>query len=258
MPEKSTNEMARSIETREAGEQLVWTKVFEPRVGENTLSFFLRSETATTLSTDDLSLIQEKKIHAFLVREDLSGFQHLYPEATREGWTLRARFREGGAYHLYLVYQPIGERHATLHTAFIVPGLGMTKVLPSMSTSSTVIVDGVTARIAFLPPVITTGTSTKLTFTLEQRGQVVQEIGPLLGAFGHVTILQQGRPDRYIRTQALTDRQPEDGRLSFETIFPERGIYMAYAEFNIAGALKTFPFVIEVKERVSPTTPPQK
>jgi hypothetical protein len=185
-----------------------------------------------------------------LVREDLSEFQHLYPEPAREGWTLRPRFREGGSYHLYFDYQPIGAKHTILHTMFIVPGLGMTKLLPSINTSSTVIVDGVKAKIAFLPPVLTTGTTTKLTFALEERGQAVQEIGPFLGAFGHVTILQQGRPSQYPRAHTLADRQPEDGRLSFETIFPERGIYMAYAEFNIAGALKTFPFVIEVKEPV--------
>ncbi len=248
MSQISADDTVPSIETKEAGEQLVWTRPLGPRVGENTLSFLLRSQTGTALSTDDLVLIQEKKIHAFLVREDLSEFQHLYPEPAREGWTLRPRFREGGSYHLYLDYQPMGEKHTTLHTMFIVPGLGMTKLLPSMNTSSTVIVDGVTARVAFVPPMLTTGTTTKLTFTLEQRGQTVQEIGPLLGGFGHVTILQRGRPDRYIRVQALADRQPEDGQLSFKTIFPERGIYLAYAEFNIAGALKTFPFVIDVKE----------
>ena len=97
-----------------------------------------------------------------------------------------------------------------------------------------------------------------LTFQLSQHGQPIQEIGPYLGAFGQVTVFEVGKPYRYFWLQPQSDRQPEDGRLQFKGVFPEAGVYRLYAEFNIAGSIKAFPFVIQVQpaviEKIVPTT----
>lgn len=254
VPEPSARDPFAPLLAVEAREQLRWTRMAEPRIGENTLSFSLLQRNGEPVLTDDLELLQEKKMHALLIREDLSDFQHLFPESAREDWIMRPRFREGGSYHLYLEYQPlIGER-VLLHTMLLVPGIGMTKILPMGSTSSKVFVHGITAELRSSSVPIVAGTTTQMTIQLTERGRSVQELGPYLGSFGHITLIEQARSGQLIPTYALANRQPEDGRLIFETRIPTKGIYMAYAEFNIAGALTTFPFVLRVEGAAASST----
>lgn len=235
----------------ELRQEILWTKTPVLQVGENTLSFKVRTAEGMPLSSDDLLLIREKKVHALLVREDFTGFQHLYPEAAKNDWVLPVSLSQPGTYHFYLEYQPVRERRVLVHTSFLIPGLAPLRAkVPIVTSQATV--GGVTALLD-LPASIEASSTVKLQFRLLRGGELVQELGPYLGAFGHVAVLQRDRPSRYLSVHPIDDRQPKDGTVSFETVFPEPGLYPLYAEFNIAGSLKTFPFFVMVNQRTTST-----
>lgn len=247
-PEINRIDFSAPIDVREVGKQVVWAEPKTPRVGETVLSFTLHTSMGAPLSSEDLILADEKKMHAIFVREDFSDFQHLYPEVTRDEWSVRPHFAEAGTYHLYFDYASTIQGRSVLHDSFVVPGRAAVKTVLPKRSSSRVVVDGITASLARTPLENNVGTTTQLTFQLLQRDQPVQELGPYLGAFGHVTLLEEEQPSRYLEARSLTNAQPQDGRITFEVRFPEQGIYHAYAEFNVAGSIKVFPFIIEVKE----------
>lgn len=254
MPVTVISDSMALVDAKEMTSELVWSKPLRPHVGDNDFSFSLHTKTGQLLTSDDLALVHEKKIHALLVRDDFTQFQHIHPDATRDEWTLHPRFTEGGVYHLYLDYQTIQGERTVLHTSFLVVGMKTAKLSATGSASTGVSIDGVTASFVDLPPKMLAGTTTELTFQLMAQKQPVQEIGPYLGAFGHVVILQQDHPYRYLHVHPVTDRQPHNGQITFEAEFPDPGVYHLYAEFNVAGSVKTFPFTVSIKEKASTPT----
>jgi hypothetical protein len=236
---------------REAGNTLRWNKVPKPVLGENVFNFSLLNASGTVLTVDDLQLVHEKKMHAVLVQEDGRHFQHLFPEVTRDEWTIRPVLADAGTYHLYLQYQLEGQEVTVLHTMLTIPSAKITKLSLVTNPSLNAKVDGIDGRLVMAQGALVTNTSTIITFELTQHGQPIQEIGPYLGAFGQATVLQPGKSIRYFDLQPQADRQPLDGRLQFKGVFPEAGMYRLYAEFNIAGSMKMFPFVIQVQSTSS-------
>lgn len=240
-------EMIPTTTAREAGSAIKWNKVLKPVIGENVFTFSLLNASGTVLSADDLKLVREKKMHVVLVQEDGRHFQHLFPEATRDEWTMRPLLLEGGTYHVYLEYQAEMGMPVLLHTTIVVPSLRATKLSPAANPLLRTKVDGIDGRIVMTSGGLMSNTSTEVTVEITQHGQPIQEIGPYLGAFGQVTAVQPGTPMRYFNLQPQADHQPMDGRLQFKGMFPEAGMYRLYAEFNIAGSLKVFPFVVQVQ-----------
>ncbi len=96
--------------------------------------------------------------------------------------------------------------------------------------------------------VLKTDMHSKLTFTLTKNGQPVTTIDPYLGAYGHVVLLRHTDPDDFFHVHPLTETKPTDGKVQFEAQFPVKGRYTLYAQFNVAGSVKTFPITVDVTE----------
>ena len=96
-----------------------------------------------------------KRMHAILVRRDLTGFQHVHPEQWRDGtWTTAVRVADAGFYRLFADFARAGENH---------------------TLAADLRVDG----------------AAELRFEITREGQPV-EVEEYLGARGHLVALRDG------------------------------------------------------------------
>ncbi len=219
--------------------------------GPNTFIFRILGKDGADLKDSDLKIVHEKRVHLLLVRDDMTQFQHLHPTyELADGnyrWIAPVLIPEGGDYHLYLDVAPEKEDPTVLHTSFRMGTPTREKMFPVPTEDNAVMTEGIRAALA-TPSPLTTGGSTRLTFTLTENGQLVKNIDPYLGAFGHVVILRHNAPEDFLHVHPVTQTKPTDGTVEFETTFKTKGRYTLYAQFNVNGSVKTFPITIDVGE----------
>lgn len=194
---------------------------------------------------DDLKIAHEKKMHFILVRDDMTGFQHLHPEYASNEWSVSTTVPEQGTYQVYVDVEPVEENPVTLRVPVTIGGSteNPQDVEPSADVSAES--RGITATLE-TDGSLKTNEHETLTFALTKAGSPVTTIDPYLGAFGHVVLLRHDDADDYIHVHPITETAPTDGKVSFEAQFPVKGRYTLYAQFNVDGEVQTFPITIDV------------
>ncbi len=214
------------------------------------LRFTIR-DTKTKAIVKDFDIAHTKVFHLLMASKDLSWFAHEHPEAQPDGtFTIAQIFPSGGEYRIYADVAPKGAGSQILGTALKVEGSSPKPIaLVPSATKNTV--DGITARFSAPVSPIPTGRSTSLTFTLTDTatGQLVTDLEPYLGAFGHLMIIHQDG-QTVVHSHPAEDEAglaaSKSGTVAFNARFPKAGIYKAWGQFQRAGQVITISFVLKV------------
>lgn len=195
----------------------------------------------------DVQVSHEQKMHLIAVSEDLSYFAHLHPKWKGNGhFAVKTRFPHGGKYSLYADFIPQGGSQVTaMHDITIQGESNKQSLQPDTSFVKTV--DGKEVSLAFAPKV-QSKQETQLTFTLkeEQTKAPITNLEPYLGAVGHVVIISQDRK-QYLHVHPLEEKA-KGPEAKFSTIFPHKGLYKIWGQFQHQGKILTVSFVVHVSE----------
>ncbi len=229
-----------------AGERILLDKIHSFTPGNITFSFILYGLDGDTLDKDDLAIVHEKRVHLLLVRDDLTGFQHLHPEYTHDRWTVTTVVRERGDYHLYVDIDPTRENPAVLRVPIRIGGATPTKIFPKPHDFS--VTDDDYRAVLSMKNVPRVSEDTRLVYLLTKNGAAFATVDPYLGAYGHVILLGHNDPDDFFHVHAIAEKKPDNGRVEFIANFPKTGRYTLYAQFQLDGKVRTFPITLDVVE----------
>ena len=183
----------------------------------------------------------ERRMHAIVVRRDLTGFQHLHPRMDRDGtWSVPLQLDAPGSYRLYADFRHAGEAR-TLASDLRVDGAA--DLLPLPAPAASALSDGGdTVRLDAGHP--HAGRATTLRFTVERDGRPVA-LAPYLGAAGHLVALREGDL-AFLHVHPEGDAGP-DGRASFMATFPSVGQYRLFLQYRAGAQVRTAAFTLEVR-----------
>ena len=191
---------------------------------------------------------QTKLMHFYLIRSDLTGFQHVHPTMAADGtWSANLTSLTPGSYRAYTAFNAKNTADTTvaevLSTAVTVPGTGATTPLPAAASTTTV--DGYTLTVSgqMMPAMPHT-----LTITISKNGKPVTDLQPYLETYAHLTAI-------HARDLAFAHLHPEGGAamtdtggpaLTVQTMMPEGGDWRFFIQFQTGGVLHTAAITLHV------------
>ena len=151
---------------------------------ESTTSFQFRITTTDGKPVTAFEPDQTKLMHFYLIRSDLTGFQHIHPTMSDDGtWTAPLAAAEPGSYRAYASFITKDASGKTiplvLSQQVTVPGAAATTPLPPASTTTRV--DGYTLTLA--ADQLMAGMSHDLTVTVARDGKPVTDLQPYLDTY---------------------------------------------------------------------------
>ncbi|MEU8238110.1 hypothetical protein AB0C07_07695 [Actinoplanes missouriensis] len=192
--------------------------------------------------TTQFQTIHTKPMHMYVLRDDLSGYQHLHPELIGGAWTAPVTITDGGAYRVYLEFVPQGRPPGADPTVLGVPFViaGDTRMVPVPAPRGEERSGPYTVRRLDGVADLTSGTQTALQFQVLRDGRPAT-LEPYLGAYAHLSNFE-------VRTQGLKHLHPlpatGDAILSFHAAFAERGDKRLFLQFRAGGTIHQVAFTI--------------
>lgn len=247
VPEQAADDHGDGAHAVLAGSRITLDNATSLESGNVNFSFKLYGLDGHEFGPNDLNIAHEKKMHFILVRDDMTNFQHLHPEYSSNKWSASTTVAEQGNYQVYVDVEPVEEKPVTLRVPVTIGGATENAQAPVPNADMSAQSKGVKTLLE-TDGLLKTNEHETLTFTLTQSDSPVTTIDPYLGAFGHVVLLRHNDADDYIHTHPITEAVPTDGKVSFEAQFPVKGRYTLFAQFNVNGAVQTFPITIDVSE----------
>jgi hypothetical protein len=200
---------------------------------------------AVTKFQDD----QTKQMHFYLIRSDLSGFQHVHPTMAADGtWTAPLASAAPGSYRAYASFIAAGSDGAAvapvLSVKVNVPGSAAPTALPAASTTTSV--DGYTVTVSGSPMA---GMAMPLKASISKDGAPVRNLQPYLATYAHLSAFHAGDlAFAHLHPQgaaATTDTGGPD--LTFEATFPSSGDWRVFLQFQTGGTLHTAAITVDVR-----------
>ncbi|MFC7483297.1 hypothetical protein ACFQX7_29400 [Luedemannella flava] len=189
---------------------------------------------------------QTEMMHFYVVRSDLTGFQHLHPEMAPDGtWSVTLPPLEPGTWRAYtsFIADQGGEQTAVvLGDTITVPGEAVTHRLPAPARSTTV--DGYTITVR---GDLRARMSSELTATVTRGGIPVTDLEPYLQTYAHVTAFREGDL-AFAHLHPHGDATGGHGgpHLNFDTMFPRSGNWRLYVQFQTHGTLHAAAITLRV------------
>jgi hypothetical protein len=155
-----------------------------------TFTFHVTGPNDKTVTSFDVD--QTKRMHFYLIRSDLSGYQHVHPTMATDGtWTASLAALSAGTYRAYASFvTPDAQSKPTafvLSVPLTVPGAAITTPVPPASPTTTA--DGYTLAISGQAMV---GRTNALTLHVTQNGQPVNNLQPYLQTYAHLSAFHAG------------------------------------------------------------------
>ncbi len=200
----------------------------------------------------DYTRQQTKLMHTYLVREDLTNYQHIHPslDAKSGEWSIDITVPEPGPYHLVTEFQaltPDGEfDDRILGTKFTVKG----KYQPTTAapaTLSTASVDGYELQIDGQPKV----NGDKLMLSITKDGEGVSALQPYLASFAHITGFREGDLSA-VHVHPEETPNPDDANvtggpeLTLAPMFTKPGRYRMFIQFQTDDKVHLVPMDLDV------------
>jgi hypothetical protein len=188
---------------------------------------------------------QTKLMHFYLIRSDLTGFQHVHPTMSPDGtWTAPTTPVPAGDYRMYVQFVPHADAAGgalTVSAPVTVPGPAtIAAPLPAPATSTTV--DGFTVELAGSAKA---GTEGPLTITISKDGRPVTDLQPYLDTYAHVTAIHQGDlAFAHLHPDATVNGGHGGPTLTVHADLPAPGNYQVFIQFQTGGVLHTAPITI--------------
>ncbi|WP_433796165.1 hypothetical protein [Actinoplanes sp. CA-252034] len=199
----------------------------------------------------DFQRIHTKPVHMYVLRDDLSGYQHLHPDVADGTWTAPVTITDGGAYRVYLEFVPHGRpagpdgpEPTVLGVPFVIAG--DTTMVPVPAPQAEDRSGPYTVRRLDGIADLTSGTQTALQFQVLRDGRPAT-LEPYLGAYAHLSnfeVRTQGLKHLHPLPADATGGAPADGVLSFHAAFAERGDKRMFLQFRADGAIREVAFTV--------------
>ncbi|MEV4382621.1 hypothetical protein [Streptosporangium sp. NPDC049644] len=194
------------------------------------------------------ALNQTRRLHFYVIRSDLTGFQHLHPTMTGDGtWTAHLAPLQPGHWRLFTQFTPDtgpGKgRDFVLSRTLTVPGTAATTALPPPSAST--MVDGYTLT---LRGNLKAGMMSPLTVTIRKDGKSVTDLQPYLDTYAHLTAFHQGdQAFAHLHPQTKAAGGHGGPTLDFMVGLPASGNWRLFLQFQTAGTLHTAAVTLHVR-----------
>jgi hypothetical protein len=190
---------------------------------------------------------QTKLMHFYLIRDDLSGFQHLHPTMDTSGtWSVTLQPLMAGSYRIYTQFLPhaaASEGALVLSRPIMIGGSAApSATLPA--ANSTTAIDGYTLTVAGTPKA---GVETPLRISISKGGTPVTDLQPYLDTYAHVTAIRSGDlAFAHLHPAGSVKGDHGGPMLTVNADLPEAGAYRMFIQFQTAGQLHTAPITITV------------
>jgi hypothetical protein len=200
----------------------------------------------------DFTLQQTKLLHLYVVRKDLTQFQHIHPTLdSKTGlWSVPVTFAEPGPYRMVIEFEaltPDGNfDDRILGTEFKIGGGKYTPV-PYQPADGKVSIDGYDVT---LDPSTKVG-GPPLHLKVTKGGADVTDLQPYLESFAHITGFREGDLKAvHVHPNELPKRGDTSVRggpvLTLASVFSAPGKYRMFVEFRTNGLLHLTPIDIDV------------
>ncbi|MCR3753918.1 hypothetical protein [Lentzea californiensis] len=193
---------------------------------------------------------QTKQMHFFSVREDMFVFEHLHPVLDGDTWRTELSLPDGGVYRMFAEFVPLDTqdpRHpVVLGVPFSVPGDTTVVPVPAPEAGATT-TDGYTVvRVDEGQPKPMSTHALRLSIRAPD-GKPVSSLEPHLGANGHMTGFHTMLLSAtHLHPVELAGIPLDNGELSFQAVFADRGEYRLFLEFVHGGKLHRAAFTVGV------------
>ncbi|HKU82940.1 MAG TPA: hypothetical protein VJP58_02775 [Candidatus Nitrosocosmicus sp.] len=223
-----------------------------PKAGQPTLITIKIIENQTEKRVKEFDLLHEKLMHIIIVSEDLSYFSHIHPTFDdKEGtFTVSHQFPETGKYKIWVDFKP-KDGNQTLVTFILDKMIGNAHkpIRITKERQYTKQIDKNHKVELFIPKVIESNKLVNLTFIiLDQNSNPITDLTPLMGAGGHSVIIDSSLKEflHVHPIEEVSSHWKGGPAISFNTVFPYRGLYKAWGQFQHQNVIITADFVLEV------------
>lgn len=195
----------------------------------------------------EYELDQTVKLHFYVVRSDLSEFQHIHPTLSDDGaWAAKHDALSPGRWRAYSAFIPgTGSRKGrdlVLSETFSVAGDSQAVPLPEAAKTATA--GDYTVSVSGQPQL---GEATTLTIEVGQDGAPVTNLEPYLASYAHVTAVHEGDMEfAHLHPMGKVNASGGGPRLTFHANFPSPGNWRLFIQFQTDGELRTVPITVAV------------
>jgi hypothetical protein len=178
-----------------------------------------------------------KRLHLYVVREDLQDFRHLHPTLGDDGtWRARVALSGPGDYRVVTEFSHPDAAHVVLSRDEVVPGSWS----PVEVTGGSAADNGV-VRVAVDEP-LESGHDGQMRITVDDGSGGEVTLGSYLGSPAHVTGFNV-ESGSFVHVHPYGDPEATDDgtRLSFHTEFRDPGRYRFFVQVRVDGFLHTVP-----------------
>lgn len=228
-----------------------------------TLDFFVNQKPERTpITTSQLELEHTKLIHVIGVRSDLNEFFHIHPNPTVDPGhlTVAYAFQNPGLYKIWSEIKKDGVNHAFGHPEIDVRGEGATTSQRTPDLNARNIVVGDYQVLLAVDEPVAKGHEHEFSFDIHTSSGDEVALEDYLGAQMHLTLIKDNLK-QFIHTHpeegghthssnpiqavlahgteeipgAMHDATGADEVINFHVLFPEAGLYKAFAQFRPKG-----------------------
>ncbi|HEX5070902.1 MAG TPA: heavy metal-binding domain-containing protein [Vicinamibacterales bacterium] len=233
----------------QAGEYRMDVQVLPPRRGPGASGLRLTLDTPSG-ERPTLLTVHDKRLHLFVIGEDLNYFQHVHPVARSDGRFEWTNDLPAGAYMVVGDFTPAGGTPQMVQRAIVTRGYDWTpiaaKTAAALGPSSSIVVSGIRAELA--SPALATGQTAivRVSLTDEHTEKPVADLEPYLSAPAHGVLASAD-----LTSVAHVHPQEQDAfgpTLSFEILPVAAGPYKLWVQIQRRGHVLTFPFVLRVEK----------
>ena len=209
----------------------------------------------------DFHIVHDMPFHLFVVSQDLDYFTHIHPRQQADGsFVIETSVPKSGSYFVYSDIFPVGGVPQVAYGNLITAGYkgdlfsARARIEPDQLLTRELESTRFALTIDPREPVAGKKLTLRYQITDLKTGEVVRDLEPYLGAFGHALILSEDARD-YVHShpvQLIPDGVDRTGmrggpEISFEAFLPRSGRYRIWSQFQRHGKVITVPFTIEVK-----------
>jgi hypothetical protein len=216
------------------------------KAGNQVLSFELYGKDGHAFGDTELKVAHEKKMHFILVSSDFSDYQHLHPAFKDSAWQTDAVLKNNTVYQAYVDIDSDEDGAEVLRFPIVV-GTPVTAVKVSQKETS-LSKSGVEVKMEAENGFVA-GKANLITFSVSKSGKAIAPEN-YLGAKGHVVALGEN-PNTFIHGHPDEDG---DSDVHFSFTFETAGTYTLFAQFQLDGVVRTYPFTVQVNAPTAGTT----
>ena len=198
---------------------------------------------------ESVRIVHEKPMHTIIVRDDLSGFDHVHPDRQPDGsYAIDYTFPSGGSWLVFSEAAPCDSRGQGFRLPVAVEG-------PAPSPTPQRLLDALQQQGDYtfsldtgsLP--VRAGIETPFSVTVCEKGRPVEDLGTWLGAVGHCVIISADTHE-FVHAHSLqlaAAATPAGPTVSFHARLPRPGRYRMWVQLCHRGSVLTTDFDISAR-----------